>query len=77
MNLIEAKRILEEKDRTRNQLIGQKTQIDSSLNSLGYKNVEEAEKDRIKIEKEILKLDAEYSSKTSEFMQKYTELLNG
>jgi hypothetical protein len=76
MNLIEVQKQLEEKNKKRNQLVGQKEMLMDHLKEVGYESIKEAKKARKKFESKKQKLKETYQRKETEFKEKYEELLN-
>ena len=75
MDLIQAIRKIENKDRERNQRLGQKSMLVEELRALGFKNIEGAEKQGTKLTNEISKMDTQYENGEKEFKKQFGHLL--
>ena len=75
MDLVEIRKKVEEKDRKRQQLIGQKEQIEKDLKEFGFDSLEEAESQLIIEEKELEAQQKNYDKGVSVFIEKFSKLL--
>lgn len=75
MNLIEAQKIVEQKDKNRSKLLGQKEMLMEGLKDLGFKNMGEAKKTRTAIKDEVIKMEKHYKSGETKFKNEYAHLL--
>ncbi len=75
MNLIEIQRKVEQKDKERNKLLGQKSMLVDNLKKLGFKNLGEAKKRLTAMTRELEKMDKDYQAEMNKFKTKYEHLL--
>jgi len=76
MDLIQALKKVEEKDRRKQQLLGQKSMLVDSLKSLGFKNIGEAKKFSHKLSREVDKMKEQYEQEEAEFIEQFGHLLS-
>ncbi|MHA1739233.1 MAG: hypothetical protein ACTSWD_11655 [Candidatus Heimdallarchaeota archaeon] len=76
MDLIQAIKQVEAKDKKRNQLLGQKSMLSDSLKELGFKNINEAKKASTKLKSEIAKMEEHYITGIEKFKKQFSHLLN-
>ena len=75
MDLIQATKILKEKEKLRDKLLGQKDMLLDRIKELGYANVKEAQKELLEKEKELLKMQEHYEKGEERFITKFKHLL--
>jgi len=75
MNLIEIQKKVEQKDRERNKLLGQKSMLIDNLKKLGFKNLGEAKKKLTALTNEIKKMEKGYQADVATFQEKFEALL--
>lgn len=75
MNLIEVQRKVEQKDKKRSKLLGQKEMLMEGLKDLGFKNIGEAKKEGTAIKNEVVKMEKHYKNGEAKFQNKYGHLL--
>ncbi len=76
MNLIQMTKIVNDKEKNRNKLIGQKEMLMEGLKKLGFKNLGEAKKARTKLQNELAKMDEHYAKGKATFIDKFEHLLH-
>jgi pyridoxal biosynthesis lyase PdxS len=75
MNLIQTKTKLEELDKNRNKILGQKEMAMKSLHDFGFNSITEATRHIKKLETEIDELRSRYEKGCESFTKKYKDLL--
>lgn len=75
MNLIQAIKKVEEKDKKRNQLLGQKSMLVENLKELGFKTLGEAKKSEQKFKDEVVKMETHYAEGEAKFKEQFSHLL--
>jgi len=75
MNLIQATKIVNDKTKNRDKLLGQKEMLMASLKKLGFISTDDAQKERTKLQKELDKLNAHYAKGEKTFKTKFEHLL--
>ena len=76
MNLIEIKDVLQKKDQKRNQLLGQKEALITTLKKNNISSLEEGEERIQEMEDNLLSKKEQYKQDLDSFMKKYGPLLN-
>ena len=75
MNLIQAKKKVEAKDRERNKLLGQKEMLMEGLKDLGFKSIGEARKAAEALQVTVDKMDKHYKKGVAKFKTDFGHLL--
>ena len=75
MNLLQITKVLKEKEKSRNKLLGQKEMLMDSLKKLGFKNLGQAKKESHKLKNQLIKMKAQYTDGEEKFKNKYAHLL--
>jgi len=74
VNLIEAQRKVEEKDKERNKLLGEKGVFVDNLKKLGFKTIGEAKKQKTALINETTKMKKHYQNGEAKFINKFGHL---
>lgn len=77
MDLIRLKKKVEQKDKERSKLLGQKELLTKRLVELGFQFTSEAEKAEKLLGKEITKMEEHYNEGVAKFKNKFAHLLQG
>jgi len=75
MDLIQAKKKVEAKDKERNKLLGQKEMLMDGLKELGFKTIDEAKKTSKSLKKTVDKMNTHYDKGVSKFKTQFGHLL--
>ena len=75
MDLIQMKKMVKDKAKNRDKLLGQKEMLTESLKKLGFKSISEAKKAKTKLHRELTKMEAHYEKGKDTFVDKYEHLL--
>lgn len=75
MDLIQAIKKVETKDRERNKLLGQKELLMEGLKDLGFKDVKEAKDVSLKLVQEVSKMNTHYGNGEAKFKKDFGHLL--
>lgn len=75
MDLIQAQKTVEQKDKNRSKLLGQKELLMEGLKDLGFKSINEAKKVGIAIKNEVAKMEKHHENGEVKFKNKYAHLL--
>lgn len=75
MDLIQLKKKVQEKDNSRNKLLGQKSMLVDNLKKLGFKTLGEAKKESHKIKNKLKKMDSHYKEGVEKFKKDFGHLL--
>ena len=75
MDLIQATKILKNKERKREQLLGQKSMLVGQLKEMGFTNIKEAKQELAEKEKELKKMKNSYTKGEERFKSKFAHLL--
>ncbi|MDP8268293.1 MAG: hypothetical protein P9L97_06140 [Candidatus Tenebribacter davisii] len=76
MDLIQAIKKVESKDKERNKLLGQREMLMQSLNDLGYENIVQAVKISTELKDEVQKMNVHYQKGEDKFKEQFGHLLN-
>jgi len=68
-------KMVNDKDKNRTKLLGQREMLMKSLKKLGFKNLGEAKKISTKIKNELIKMDDHYTKGKTKFIDQYEHLL--
>lgn len=75
MNLIQMKKVVQVKEKTRDKLVGQKEMLMDGLKDLGFKNIGEAKKARTQKKNALVKMNSHYAKGEETFKTKFEHLL--
>jgi pyridoxal biosynthesis lyase PdxS len=75
MNLAEVQKLLDTKNKKRNQFIGQKEMLMETLKESGFSSIKEAKKEIKNLNQKITKLQEKYQEKEKSFKEKYEDLI--
>ena len=75
MDLIQITRVLKDKEKNRNKLLGQKELLMKGLKDLGFKNLGEAKKSSTKLKNEKIKMNSHYTKGEEKFKKEFEHLL--
>jgi hypothetical protein len=75
MDLIQATKILKEKERKREQLLGQKSMLVDRLKEMGFNTIKEAKDELAEKEKKLQKMKKKYKEGEERFITKFAHLL--
>jgi hypothetical protein len=76
MNLIQMTKVVNDKAKNRDKLLGQKEMLMEGLKDLGFKNMGEAKKTRTKLTNELTKMNDHYEKGEKTFKTKFEHLLH-
>jgi len=76
MNLIQMTKMVKDKEKNRNKLLGQKEMLMEGLKKLGFKSTSEANKSKTKLTNELTKMKEHYEKGENTFINKFEHLLN-
>jgi len=75
MNLIQMTKVVKQKEKNRDKLLGQKEMLMKSLKGLGFKNLGEAKKQRTKLKGTLEKMNTHYKNGEVKFKKEFEHLL--
>ena len=75
MNLIQATKLVKEKEKNRDKLVGQKEMLMKSLKTLGFKSIGEAKKARTQKKNKLVKMNTHYCKGEEAFKKRFEHLL--
>jgi len=76
MNLIQMTKMVNDKAKNRDKLLGQKEMLMESLKKLGFKSISEGKKSKTKLTSELAKMEESYAKGEKTFKTKFEHLLH-
>jgi len=75
MDLIQMTQIVNENDKNRSKLLGQKEMLMKGLNDIGFKTVKAAKNESAKLKKQTIKMKTSYDKGEEKFKTDFAHLL--